>query len=119
MQKIQLEDGDFDFAVSRTYYAMFYIASALLNEKDLHFNKHGGVHAAFAQHFVKTGEFAPKYQQWLVTTFSQRIVGDYGVEADFIKEDVQEIINQAREFLQVAQDYLKKQKPESPDTPKN
>lgn len=72
-----MADGDFDFAVSRVYYAMFYIASALLGEKDMYFSKHGGVHGAFGQHFVKTGEFEPKYQRWLVTTFSQRITGNH------------------------------------------
>ena len=102
-----MADGDFDFAVSRVYYAMFYIASALLGEKGLYFSKHGGVHGAFGQHFVKTGEFDPKYQRWLVTTFSQRITGDYGATADFILEDVQEIIGQAREFFAAAQNYLK------------
>jgi uncharacterized protein (UPF0332 family) len=111
-----MNDGDFDFAVSRVYYAMFYIASALLAEKDLFFKKHGGVHGAFAQHFVKTGEFDSKYQKWLVTTFSQRIVGDYGVEADFALEDVQEIINQAREFLKAAQDYLNPKKTKTTST---
>ena len=102
-----MRDGDFDFAVSRVYYAMFYIASALLGEKDMYFSKHGGVHGAFGQHFVKTGEFEPKYQRWLVTTFSQRITGDYGATSDFILDDVQEIIGQAREFLMAAQNYLK------------
>lgn len=102
-----MNDGDYDFAVSRVYYAMFYIASALLGEKDLYFSKHGGVHGAFGQHFIKTGEFDPKYQSWLVTTFSQRIVGDYGATADFILEDVQEMIGQAREFFNAAQKYLK------------
>jgi uncharacterized protein (UPF0332 family) len=101
-----MNDGDFDFAVSRVYYAMFYIASALLGEKDLYFSKHGGVHGAFGQHFIKTGEFDAKFQRWLVTTFSQRIVGDYGATADFILEDVQEMISQAREFHSAAQKYL-------------
>lgn len=101
-----MADGDFDFAVSRVYYAMFYIASALLGEKELYFSKHGGVHGAFGQHFVKTGEFDAKYQRWLVTTFSQRIIGDYGATSDFILEDVQEILGQAREFLKAAQKYL-------------
>ncbi len=101
-------DGDFDFAVSRVYYAIFYIASALLGEKDMYFSKHGGVHSAFGQHFVKTGEFDPKYQRWLVTTFSQRITGDYGATSDFIQEDVQEIIGQARDFLAEAQKYLER-----------
>ena len=36
-----------DIAVGRAYYAMFYIAEALLSEKGLEFNKHSAVHAAF------------------------------------------------------------------------
>jgi uncharacterized protein (UPF0332 family) len=41
-------------AVGRAYYAMFYIAEALLNEKGLKFNKHSAVHAAFGEQFAKT-----------------------------------------------------------------
>lgn len=58
-----LQGGDTEFAVRRVYYAMFYIAEALLNEKGLRFRKHGGVHGAFGEHFVKTGEFDPKYHR--------------------------------------------------------
>jgi uncharacterized protein (UPF0332 family) len=43
-----------DMAVGRAYYAMFYIAEALLNEKGLRFQKHSAVHAAFGEHF-RTG----------------------------------------------------------------
>ncbi len=39
--------GDTEFAAGRAYYAMFYAAQALLNEKGLSFRKHGGVHATF------------------------------------------------------------------------
>ena len=42
-----LENGLGEFATGRAYYAMFYTAEALLNEKDLRFSKHGGVHGAF------------------------------------------------------------------------
>lgn len=101
-----MEDGDLDFAASRAYYAMFYLADALLGEKDMHFSKHGGTHGAFAQHFVKTGEFDAKYQRWLVSGFNQRMLGDYGTTPEFVKEDVQEIIDHAREFLQAARKYL-------------
>lgn len=101
-----MEDGDLDFASSRAYYAMFYVADALLGEKDMHFSKHGGTHGAFAQHFVKTGEFDAKYQRWLVSGFNQRMLGDYGTTPEFEKEDVQEIIEHAREFLQTARTYL-------------
>ena len=101
-----MTDGDLDFAASRAYYAMFYVADGLLGEKDMHFSKHGGTHGAFGQYFVKTGEFDPKYQRWLVSAFNQRMLGDYGTTPEFNEEDVQEIIEHAREFLQVARTYL-------------
>jgi uncharacterized protein (UPF0332 family) len=101
-----LEDGDFDFAASRAYYAMFYVAEALLGEKDLQFSKHGGVHGAFSRHFVRTGAFDIKFQRWMVSGFNQRMLGDYGTMPDFEEEDIQEIIDHATEFLAAARAYL-------------
>ena len=43
------------FSASRSYYAMFYIAEALLLGLDLSFSKHSAVIAAFGLHFSKTG----------------------------------------------------------------
>jgi uncharacterized protein (UPF0332 family) len=62
-------------AVNRAYYAVFYIAEALLNEKDLRFKKHGTVHGSFSQHFVKTGIFDAKYHKLLTKSFGQRMLG--------------------------------------------
>lgn len=74
-----LAAGDFpDFATGRAYYAMFYIAEALLEEKDLRFSKHGGVHGAFGEHYVKTGLLEPKFHRWLLNAFDQRVEGIMG-----------------------------------------
>ncbi|MCJ7532058.1 MAG: HEPN domain-containing protein [Anaerolineales bacterium] len=97
-----LKSGYIDFAAGRAYYAMFYIAEALLNEKDLRFSKHGGVHSAFGEHFVKTGLFDPKYHRWLLDAFDQRIVGDYGLDMAITIDQVQGMLIQARSFLQEA-----------------
>jgi len=101
-----LEDSDVDAAASRAYYAMFYVAEALLGEKGLRFKKHGGVHAAFGEHFAKTGVLNPKYHRWILQAFNKRVSADYDVEANLISEDVTALIQQAREFLQEAQRYL-------------
>lgn len=85
---------------------MFYVAEALLGEKGLRFKKHGGVHAALGEHFVKTGIFNPKYQRWLLQAFDKRISADYGVEATLSSESVGALIEQAREFLQAARQHL-------------
>jgi uncharacterized protein (UPF0332 family) len=78
----------------------------LLNEKDLHFSKHGGVHGAFGEHFVKTGLFEVKYHRWLLDAFDQRLEGDYGVEILVVAKDAQELIDRAKEFLQAAKTFL-------------
>jgi uncharacterized protein (UPF0332 family) len=101
-----LENNFPEFATGRAYYAMFYVAEALLNEKDLHFSKHGGVHGAFGEHYVKSGLFDPKYHRWLLDAFDQRIEGDYGVEVMAVAQDALQMIDQARAFLQAAEVFL-------------
>jgi uncharacterized protein (UPF0332 family) len=75
-----LDEGDADFAVSRAYYGMFYAAEAVLLSKGLRFQRHGSVHAAFGEHFVKTGLLNTKLHRWLLDAFDQRILGDYGTD---------------------------------------
>lgn len=53
--EILFREQETDFAAGRAYYAMFYIASALLAENDLRSGKHSGVHALFGEHFAKSG----------------------------------------------------------------
>ena len=101
-----LRDGDAEFAVGRAYYAMFYVVEALLTQKGLRFRKHGGVHAAFGEHFAKTGELDSKYHRWLLEAFNKRITSDYGVEAVVTPEEAAEMIGQAWQFLRDARRYL-------------
>jgi uncharacterized protein (UPF0332 family) len=69
------ESEDFDFAVSRAYYSMFYMAQACLLTKNLSFSKHSGVISAFNLQFVKTGTFDKKYFKSLRFAFNQRQIG--------------------------------------------
>jgi uncharacterized protein (UPF0332 family) len=98
-----------DIGAGRAYYAMFYVAEALLNEKQMQFGKHSAVHAAYGEHFAKTNALDPKYHRWLLDSFDKRIVGDYGVESGIEKDIATTMINQAREFLEAARSYLEKQ----------
>jgi uncharacterized protein (UPF0332 family) len=88
---------------------MMHTAEALLfEEKDLSFNKHGDIHAAYGLHFAKTKSLDPKFHRWLLDAFDQRIVGDYDVSSSLDEDVVSEMIQQAREFLQTAHQYLNK-----------
>ncbi len=98
-----------DFAAGRAYYAMFYVAEALLGEKDMEFGQHGQVIGAYGLHFAKTKELDPKFHRWLVDAFDVRVSGDYDVDTGIGITIVSDMINQAREFLDAAQVYLEKQ----------
>ncbi|GER78003.1 conserved hypothetical protein [Candidatus Denitrolinea symbiosum] len=95
-----------DFAAGRAYYAMFYTAEDLLNEKGFKFGKHGNVIAAYGQHFSKTKELDPKFHRWLLTSFDQRQIGDYAFDPNVDKNVVIQMIFQAQEFLAAAKKYL-------------
>jgi uncharacterized protein (UPF0332 family) len=101
-----VENGKADIAAGRAYYAMFYVAEALLNEKEMQFGKHSAVHAAYGEHFAKTKILEPKYHRWLLDSFDKRIVGDYGVESGIETDIAINMIIQAREFLEAARAYL-------------
>ncbi len=103
---ILLTNEKVEIAAGRAYYAMFYVAEALLNEKGFQFGKHGNVLAAYGQHFAKTKELDPKFHGWLITAFDQRQIGDYGFDPDIQAEVVVHMIHQAQEFLAAAKDYL-------------
>lgn len=101
-----LDSKDMEFVAGRAYYAMFYVAEALLNERDLVFGKHSGVHSAFGKHFIKTGELDQKYHQWLIEAFNKRLLSDYTFDADMTREKAKEMVVRAEEFLQAAKQFL-------------
>ena len=115
LDAIQVAEGILDMdkpemAAGRAYYAMFYIAEALLYERGLEFNTHGQVIAAYGKEFAKTKDLDQKFHRWLRTGFDARISGDYDVDTNISNQFVADMIDQAREFLATAEDYLKKTK---------
>jgi uncharacterized protein (UPF0332 family) len=105
--KLLAEEGDFDSAASRLYYAMFYIAQALLQSKGLSYSSHRATLSAFGQHFAKKQELDPKYHRALVNAFSQRQLGDYAVFSGLRKEDIEVLLVDATSFLNASKEYLK------------
>ncbi len=99
-----------EIAAGRAYYAMFYVAEALLYERGLQFNEHGQVIAAFGKEFAKTNELDPKFHKWLRVAFDTRISGDYDVDTGITAQIVSTLIGYAREFLKAAQEYLERSK---------
>lgn len=94
-----LQSGDNDFAVSRAYYAMFYVVQALLLRDGHRRNKHSGVIAAFNEYFVKTGKIPSHFFILLRDGFEDRAEGDYGI-APISSDQGRAGISAAHEFVQ-------------------
>ena len=95
---------DYDFAVSRAYYGMFYAAQALLLSRDIRRSKHSAIIAAFNEQFVKSGEVPTRLFQQLRDGFEDRVEGDYGltpISADQAKAGIVAAIRQRHERGQV------------------
>jgi uncharacterized protein (UPF0332 family) len=102
-----LDDGDHDFAISRAYYGMFYAATAALLAENIKRSKHSGVIAAFAQHLVKSGRFAPGHHRALQAAFQDRSEGDYaGIFPS--REAVEVRLKEAGEFVGAVTEFLRK-----------
>lgn len=106
--ELLLDHGKTDVAAGRSYYALFYIAEALLNEKGLQFSKHGDVIGAYGKEYSKTKLLDQKFHRWLIEGFDTRLIGDYHVDTKIEMDAVARMINQAREFYEAAQEYLEK-----------
>lgn len=100
---------DFDSAVSRLYYAMFYCAEALLRARGHSFSSHRAVISAFAQQFVKPGLLLKDFHRWLQTAFEKRQVGDYEFVSTAEQPEVLEMASQARQVLSTTQELLRRE----------
>ena len=102
-----LKDGEVDFAGSRAYYAMFYVAEALLLQRDLSFSSHSAVTASFGKEFARTGTLNPKFHNYLIKAQDRRNIGDYAIGNHLTEEEVREMLAWAKEFIKAAENYLK------------
>lgn len=104
--QINLDAGDFRACVNRSYYGVFYAASAMLLSEGLERRKHSGVISAFREHFVKPGrveaEFSSVYGEMLVI----REDADYAIEIPIDIDMAEAALDQARRFIRRMREYL-------------
>jgi len=110
-----LDAGDYDFASSRAYYAVFYMMEALLLTQDLTFSKHSGVISAFSQHFIKPGTFPKEFSTWISRLFRERQMGDYEAGLSIGLEEARQDVKIATNMVQTLVSYLSQEMLLTPD----
>ncbi len=103
-----LNTRDYDSCVSRCYYAMFFMAEAVLLTKSLTASSHKGVISLFGEHFVKTKILERNLGKALNDAYDKRLVGDYGVGFTVTEQQAKDLLKTAQDFVQKLKSYLKK-----------
>lgn len=106
--RLLLEAGHPVGAADRSYYAMFYAASALLAAEGIDVASHRALLAAFGKDMVKTGRVDAQYHRMLLDAFDLRQTADYDVQADVDLATAREAFCAARDFIGMAEAILKK-----------
>jgi len=97
--RLMFESNLLHGAANRLYYACFYSVLAILLSRNLSSNKHSGVAALFNMHFVKTGIISKKLGRFYSDIFDNRLESDYGELVEISKEELQQNIITAKEFI--------------------
>jgi uncharacterized protein (UPF0332 family) len=96
----------YDFAVSRAYYTMFYIAEAFLLGENLSFSKHSTVISKFGEYFARTGRIPPEFHRHLIQAEQSRIKADYDATSKATETEATEQIDRAEEFITLAENHF-------------
>ena len=99
-------DGYPSDAASKTYYAMFYAAQALLRSEGVEVIKHSAVESAFGYHFAKSGRIDPKYHKMLISARKIREVADYDIQEEIVEPVASLKLTEGTEFVGVIKEML-------------
>ena len=106
LSKIALTEGYFKDSVSRSYYAIFSAARALLAERHVDFKKHSAVISYFRREYIKTGVFDVRFSNYVGDAFRARQYSDYGDFVIVSREQAQEQYQHAVEFCAAVKNFL-------------
>ena len=68
---------------------------------------HTGAHTEFRKQFIKAGLFADSFCITMSALFNLRQGGDYEIDFDISREDAQDAVAKASEFLLQVEAYLR------------
>ena len=105
--QVNLENGFYSSCINRAYYAVFYMASALLYTEGETRSKHSAVVSAFRQRFIKTGRLPIALSRIYGDLMSARQYGDYDLAVRYDAEETAALLDKARHFVEEVEQWLR------------
>lgn len=106
--KLLADQGYYNTAINRLYYACYYMSIALLLKKNIQAQTHSGVKTMISLHFVTKGIIPRDIGKALGVLFERRQSGDYD---DFVlcdQNDVDELSKKAMAYVEFLKGLLSK-----------
>ena len=97
--EFQIANNYLNTAVTRIYYGMFYALLALALKNNFKTSKHQQLEGWFNKEFVKSGKVDTRFGSIIHKAFEDRTDSDYGIFIEFEKEEVQNKLEEMKEFI--------------------
>lgn len=94
------DQGYYNTAVNRLYYACYYAAVALMTKYHISTNTHAGVKMMLGLHFVSKGLITKESGRAFTSLFDSRQRGDYDEFVYNTREEVDELYPKAQRFIE-------------------
>lgn len=101
------QQGYYNTAVNRLYYACYYAAVALLIKHGINPATHAGVKQMIGMHFVATGRLSRELGRCFSILFERRHSSDYDDFAYSSEEEIDELMPKAEAFITAVGNLLK------------
>ncbi|MBW2492444.1 MAG: HEPN domain-containing protein [Deltaproteobacteria bacterium] len=102
-----VDNNEYQLAVNRIYYGIYYSLSALAIRHRYSTSKHAQLIGWFNRTFVKAGGIEKSFSKIIRKAFENRMEGDYNVFADFSKEEVEESLKEMKIVIQALDKLIK------------
>ena len=104
-----LEEGFYEDAVSRAYYAVLHAAKAALLARDIVTESHTAVRRLFGKELVQQGLLEKEWAMIFAHEQDERASADYDVELTFSQEVAGQRVEESRRFLKRICSFLQRE----------
>ena len=108
---VLFQAGLWNTLANRLYYAVFHAVSALLVHDEREVGTHKGASIRFQQYYVKTKMFTIEEARFYSRLQTMRESADYNCTFDLSKEEVVNLIEPSRMFIQKIKEYINTETP--------